>query len=208
MKKLLIIFFSFFLFLSACKEDDVDYGLGEYYVEFVTALGNEMFVLHNGNEIINRNTSYPTSYDPGERVQLKFSYLKNSEEEIIIHSATRIIQGVLDPVTKAEISSHPNDPIEFVSLWIGNGDLNILFYIEHKYKPHKISLWMDQREIDEDIINIYFLHDNNGDERGVPSHSSVSYDLYKILGDSDETRKLRIHFNTTNLGYKCFEYNY
>ncbi|MCC8146824.1 MAG: hypothetical protein LIO93_10410 [Bacteroidales bacterium] len=207
MKKISFLIF-LFVCLFSCTEDDVDYGLGEYYEEIATAAGEEIFILDNGKTLININTSYPTSFEAGQRIYLKYIYSDEDKEKINIRSAGRVTQGILEAVEEEKILNHPDDLIEFESAWLGNHYLNALFYIEHKSSPHSVSLWVDEQKTGTDVINIYFLHDRKDDERGVPSFSTVSFDLYPVLGEPNGEKKIKVHFNTTNYGKRFSEFNY
>lgn len=201
-----ILLFAFIIFNSC--EDPIDYGYGQYYVEIVTALGDEIFELDNGQKLINTNASYPTAFEAGQRILLRFSYVEGCKDKIKIRFAGRLIQGVLDTVEQEKILAHPNDPVKLESLWIGNHFLNILFYIEHKSEPHSVVLWVDKLKVDKNKIDIYFLHNINNDEKGVFTFMSTSFDLSSVLGQPQGEKTIKIHLNTTNYGNKIYEFNY
>lgn len=208
MKFLYSIFLIGTLCLYSCKDDDVDYGYGAYYVEIVTALGEEVFLLDNGLEIVNVDPGYKTNFRVGERVQINFSYISDNFEEVKIRYATKMPLGELQKLDLESILIYPDDPVKFESSWIGSHYFNVRFYIERKSEVHTIELYVDESTLNQEEIDIYFLHDAKNDSKGSLISMKASFNLVSILGEPEGNRKLRIYFNTSNLDKISYLYNY
>ena len=75
----------FLLFIPiffSCEEKSVDYGLGEYYKEVVTALAEDYsYQLDNGKTLFEANPPKNTPYEEGKRIAL-YSTTSNHENKI------------------------------------------------------------------------------------------------------------------------------
>ncbi|MCL1936962.1 MAG: hypothetical protein FWF52_01020 [Candidatus Azobacteroides sp.] len=198
----------FFLFFACTSSDSVDYGLGEYYVEITTALGDNAFLLDSGKTIQSVGGETGRSYEAGDRVFLNFSYIEGSADQITIHASAKIVLGTLTPVEEKDIEAFANDPIRLESAWIGDHYLNLRIYMEYQSEKHKIGLFTDKERLDQPEIIVYFLHDANNDPPGYPTSLYLSFDLEGALGEPEGNKILQIHFNTTNYGQKIYELNY
>jgi hypothetical protein len=183
----------------------VDYGLGEYYVEIVTALGEDAFLLDTGKTVYGGGGK---SFEPEDRVYLNFSYQEESSNQITIHSSAKISKGNLNAVKETGIPEYANDPIRFESAWIGSHYLNLRFYMEYKSEIHKIALITDSVRVNNPEIDIFFRHDKNKDKPGYFTPVYVSFDLKEVLGEPRGDRTLRVNFNTTNYGDKTYAFKY
>ena len=202
------IFIFALLLLGACEDDSVNYGLDKYYTEIATTLNPGTFLLDNGKTVYSiENGNFP-DLESGQRVYLRFSYLEDDSNQITIHSCSKISQGVLTAIPSQEISALANDLIRFESAWIGSHFLNIQFYMEYKSETHQITLAIDETNVNDEEVNLYFRHDKKEDAPGYPVLVLVSYDLSEVLGEPKGDRKLSINFNTSNYGDRNFQYIY
>jgi hypothetical protein len=192
--------------MLSCTPQPVDYGLGEYYVEIVTALGDNAYRLDSGETIyaVRKETDKP--FEAGDRVYLTFSYLDN--HSVRLHGASKIAQGDLKALSGEEIQQQADDPIRLVSAWTGSYYLNLQFYMEYNSQSHKIALVTHEWNVNEPEVDLFFRHDPNNDPPGYPAKVYVSYDLSKVLGEPQGNRIIRIHFNTINYGNKTCQFKY
>jgi len=207
----IVSFFSFalLLFFSSCNSSNsVDYGLDEYYVEIVTALSDNAFLLDSGKTIFADGGNTDSAYQAGDRIFLNFSYLEGSDSQVTVHASSKIMLGVLKSVDEKEIEAFANDPVRLESAWIGSHYLNLRIYIEYKSEKHTVTLFTDKDQLDQPEIAIYFRHDANNDPPGYPTYILLSFDLKEVLGEPEGNKTLQIHLNTTNYGDKTYELNY
>jgi hypothetical protein len=192
--------------LNACSSDNVDYGMGEYYVEIATALGDDAFLLDTGQTLRDSKAAY--SFAPGDRVYLSFSYGATPSDPIKVHGVAKIFSDTLKAVKEDALAQYKKDPIRFESAWIGSHYLNLKFYMEYRSEAHRLALLIDETQTNLQEIHLFFSHDNNNDAPGYPTALYASYDLSKILGEPQGDRTLFVHFNTTNYGNKIYTLNY
>jgi hypothetical protein len=202
----LTIFFCICLFFTSCEKEAVDYGLGEYYVEIVTALNDNAFRLDTGKTIYNTNKETYKDFKEGDRVYLNFSYLEN--DQIAIHGASKISSGELKAVAQNDFAGYADDPVRLESAWLGSHYLNILFYMDYKSVKHTIALITGELQKNDPEVNLYFRHDKKDDPAGYPTKVYVSFDLSKVLGEPQGDRTVHVRFNTTNYGDKTCEFKY
>jgi len=202
------------LLFSSCEKDTVDYGLGEYYREIVTALEEEYtYQLDNGETLYEVNPRSNTPYETGQRISLTYSYLgektsTSAPQGIVVHGASPIAQGTLKAISKEELETFTNHPIRMESIWIGSHYLNMRFYLEYKSETHTIALLCDENDLDKKEITIYFKHDTNNDPPGYFSSMQTSFDLSQVLGTPKGDRTLHINIQTSNYGNKNYQFNY
>ena len=195
--------------LASCSPtSEVDYGFGEYYVEFATALENNAFLLDKGQTIYDSNQTAKQSFASGDRVYLYFSYGNTLSDPVTIHGSAKIFSDTLKTMAKETIAQETSDPITFVSAWIGSYYLNLDFYFEYRSVAHKIALLIDEKWMDDSEIHIYFRHNKNGDVPGYPASVYASFDLSKVLGEPQGDRSLFVHFDTGNYGSKTCIFKY
>jgi hypothetical protein len=188
--------------LVACSPETVDYGMGEYYAEIVTALENNAFLLDTGQTIRDHNKTARQSFAPGDRVYLSFSYEKDPPDAVKVHGAKKIFSDTLQITPESAIHQQKNDPIRLESAWIGSRYLNLKFYMEYHSEAHKIALLTDAEHRSDPEIHLYFRHDKNNDAPGYLTPIYASYNLAEILGEPQGMQTLFVHFNTTNYGNK------
>ena len=196
------------LALVSCSPDAVDYGFGDYYVEIVTALGDNAFRLDKGQTIYDSNETAKQSYSSGDRVYLYFSYGNTPSDPVTIHAAAKIFSDALKSISAETLSQQANDPVRFESAWIGSHYLNLHIYFEYHSQAHKIALAIDEKRVDDAEIHLYFRHDTNNDAPGYLTSLYVSFDLSKVLGQPRGDRDVLVHFNTTNYGDKTCIFKY
>jgi hypothetical protein len=195
----------------ACTSDpDIDYGMGEYYVEIVTALGSDAFRLDNGSTIRDSNKTARRSFSAGARVYLSFSYGNNpADDPITVHGAFQIFSDELKTMPEATLAQQKRDPVRLETLWLGSHYLNLKFYMEYRSAAHKLALLTDEAQATPSTeVHLYFSHDKNNDIPGYPTALYASYDLSKVLGEPQGERTLLIHFSTTNNENKIYKLNY
>ena len=202
-----------FLFLfSACSDDDVDYGYGEYKVDIVTYLAPNSFLLDNGKTAYNVEPKTSREYEEGDRIWLHYSFLPDIKSgydfAIRVNGSSKITKSKLLPVKADTIGDFKNDPIQFESAWIGSHYLNMQFYMDFKSEPHQIALITDSKKLKNDSIWIYFRHDINNDPPGYANHVIASFDLKELLGEPQHNKVLFVNFNTSNYGDKMLELKY
>jgi hypothetical protein len=197
----------FCLLLSCTPVDTVDYGLDDYQAELATALATPNdFLLDTGLEVHNSNTGFKQTYNKGDRVYLRFSFVDN--RTVFLYSASKVTSGVLKADTPANMANYKSDPVRLESAWGRSGYLNVKFYMDYKATPHKLALVVDEAELNAQEVDLYFNHDSAGDTPGYPLAAFVSFDLSKTLGQPLGERTLRVHFNTTNYGNTTYTYKY
>jgi hypothetical protein len=194
--------------LVACSSDPVvDYGMGEYYVELATALGNNDFLIDSGQTLHDSNKTAQRTFSAGSRVYLSFSYNETPDDPITVHGIAPIFSDYLKTATQTVLSQQKKDPIRLESVWIGRHYLNLKFYMEYRSASHKLALLMDEQETPNPEAHLHFAHDKNNDAAGYPTSLYASFRLNDILGEPQGTRTLHIHFNTDK-GEKIFTFNY
>ncbi|MDR2804790.1 MAG: hypothetical protein LBB85_03985, partial [Dysgonamonadaceae bacterium] len=194
--------------LFSCTSEAVDYGMDKYYVEIVTALDNDAFLLDTGPTIRDSNKTAGRSFASGDRVYLSFSYGQSPSDPITVHGAAKIFSDTLKTMPENTLSQQKTDPVRLESAWIGNRYLNLIFYMEYRSKTHKLALWVNENQVKDREIDLYFSHDKNNDTPGYPVALYASYDLSKVLGEPQGDRTLSVHFNTTNYGNKICTLKY
>ena len=191
----------------SCSPDTVDYGFGNYYVEIVTALGGNAFLLDTGQTIYDSNQTAEQSFESGDRVYLYFSYGNTFSDPVTVHRAAKIFSDALKPMSEETLSQQANDPLRFESAWIGSHYLNLHLYIEYRSSAHKIALVVDEEQVNDSEIHLYLRHDKNNDAPGYPTSVYASYDLSKVLDEPQGDRDLIVHFNTNDGNKTCtFKY--
>jgi hypothetical protein len=199
---------SSFLFSSCTSSPSVDYGLGKYYVEIVTALGENTFRLDSGKTLYAVSGKTDKSYEAGDRVVLSFSYMEKTIDQVTVHASSKISLGALKSVEEKEIVGFADDPVRLESLWIGSHYLNFRIYMEYKSEKHTIALFTDKNKLEQPEMDVYFRHDAKNDPSGYPVFVYLSFDLKETLGEPEGSKILQIHLNTTNYGRKTYELNY
>jgi hypothetical protein len=195
--------------IAACdSEPAIDYGMGEYYVEMVTAVGNDAFLLDNGRTIRDSNKTAKRSFVAGARVYLSFSYGESPDDPITVHGAFQIFSSILKTMPETTLSQQKQDPIRLESVWLGSHYLNLKFYMEYRSTAHKLSLLADEKLFLTPETHLYFSHDKNNDSPGYSTAIYASFDLGEILGEPQGDRTLLVHFNTTNDGNKIYTFKY
>jgi hypothetical protein len=195
--------------LASCISDpDVDYGMGEYYVEIVTALGNSTFLLDNGQTIRDSDKTAQRTFAADARVYLSFSYGKSPDDPITVHGAAQIFSDLLKSVPEATLAQRKQDPVRLESIWTGSHYLNLKFYMDYRAAAHRLALLADENLLTTPEVHLYFSHDKNNDSPGFPTPLYASFDLSKILGEPQGDRTLLIHFNTTSDENKILSLNY
>jgi hypothetical protein len=193
---------------SCTSSDFVDYGFDKYYVEIVTALDDNVFLLDTGQTVYDSNQTAGQLFTSGDRVYLSFSYGKNPSDPITVHGAARIFSDTLKTASENDISQSANDPVRFESAWVGGHYLNLKFYMEYHSATHKIALLANKNQADDQEIHLYFTHDRNNDVPGYPTVVYASFDLRKVLNEPQGNRTLLVHFRTTNYGNKTCTFKY
>ena len=190
------------LALASCSPDVVDYGFGNYYVEFATALENHAFLLDDGQTIYDSNETAGKSFASGDRVYLYFSYGNTLSDPVTVHAISKIFSDTLKTMPEETIFQQANEPVRLESVWIGSRYLNLHLYIEYRSTAHKITLVADEEQVNDSEVHLYLRHDSKGDAPGYPTTVYASYDLSKVLGEPQGDRDLLVHFNTTTDGNK------
>jgi len=188
----------------------VDYGLDRYYVEIVTAQGENVFLSDNGNKIvaISNNNRVHTQ---GDRVLLSYTLLETSasgDYNVRINRSSKISQGKITLTGESNINSAAKEPILLESVWLGSHYLNMQFYINYKSEAHKIGLLVDSTRLKSDTISMYFVHDKVNDPPGYPVNTYFSVDLSNVLGKPEKSRPISVQINTSNYGNKTYEFEY
>jgi hypothetical protein len=206
--------FLLFLLFFACKEDTVDYGLGAYYQDIVTSLGDYTYLSDAGEKIYDATPENHKSYNDSARVFLTYSFTENQTpspdqgQAITVHGSSSVTQGNLKSGGKQDIDKLPDEPVRLESVWIGSHYLNLRFYMEHKSKTHSIGLIADKDDLNKENIHIYFKHNHNEDPPGYWVYVVTSFDLETVLGHPEGNKTLYIHLNSTNYGDKIYELRY
>ena len=203
------VLLSLSLALPSCSSiDEVDYGFGEYYVEIVTALENNAFRLDKGQTIYDSNKTAKQSFVSGDRVYLYFSYGNTLSDPITVHGASKIFSTGLKTMPKETIFQETNEPVRFVSAWIGSHYLNLYFFFEYYPEAHQLALAIDEKWMDDSEIHLYFQHHKSSDSPGYPSSIYASFDLSEVLGEPQGDRSLFVHLDTSNYGNKTCTFKY
>jgi len=208
-----IIYCIFFVsFLFSCEDKTVDYGLGIYYVEIVTAQNKNEFLNDNGKLIIAASQKNEKTYAFGDRVLLNYSLLPSTASEgdfsVQINASSKIPLGQITATNDSTIRSSHIDPILLESVWLGSHYLNMQFYVNFMSETHKIGLLVDSARLESDTLRMYFIHDTNNDPPGYPTRVYLSFDLKDVLGDPGKSRPLSVQINTSNYGNKAYEFEY
>ncbi|MDR0798777.1 MAG: hypothetical protein LBN18_03345 [Dysgonamonadaceae bacterium] len=207
----ILLFLCFALF--SCENDPVDYGLGEYFQDIVTAAENRIFLLDNGKQVYEQQTGDTANvYQAGKRVVLIYSYTDSNVSEnlrpVHIHQSYAIPLGELKTTTTMNIGRLPEIPIQLQSVWMGSHYLNFRFYMEYKSETHSMMLVCDEKKSGNAEQTLYLKHDTNKDPAGYWVFTLMSIDLSRVLGEPTGERTLHVHLQTTNYGEKTYTFKY
>ena len=188
----------------------MDYGLDQYYVEFVTAQSGSEFLTDQGKLLVATPNDNSSPYAAGDRVLLNYTLLSTSENNytVRINGSSKIPLGKITLSDESAIQSSAKEPILLESVWLGSHYLNMLFYVNYKSATHKIGLLVDSTRLESDTLRMYFIHDTNNDPPGYPTRAYLSFDLKDILGDPGKSRPVSVQINTSNYGDKTYELEY
>jgi len=197
--------------LFSCENKVVDYGLDKYFVEIVTAQGDNIFLLDNGKFIVATSDETKKDYTSGDRFLMNYTLLEtrsSGDYNVRINGSAKIPLGKTAIASDSIIQTSANDPITLESVWLGSHYLNMKFYINYKSVAHSIGLIADSLSLKSDTVRMYFVHDTKNDPPGYPSHTYLSFDLKDVLGDPEKSRPISVQINTNNYGNKTYEFEY
>jgi hypothetical protein len=187
--------------LSGCREE-IDYGIGEYRVDWVKVESNKVFSLldSRGTTLYNAGET-AIHVNAGDRIVLNYSYIDaptaGFDRSIRINGGSPVMCGNLKmPVTLQELSRLKDDPIIFESAWIGRGYLNISFYLDMKGESqHSIQLLRSPVPCptDPDAVCLLFRHDNGNDPAGSRRKLHASFDISALEAGLSQRIVLRIN---------------
>jgi len=202
---------SLFLLIS-CENKEYDYGFDEYKEEFAVALSKTEFLTDNGEKLIHTGKEITRSFNAGDRLYLHYTLLPEEksgyDHTVRVNGFAIIPSGQLKPVSDADIKKLPSEPILLESVWIGSHFLNMQFYLEYHSQSHEIGLVADSVKLKNNEYDLYFSHDSKNDPAGYYTHSFLSFDLEKSLGQPAGDKKLNVVISTSNYGNKTYELNY
>jgi len=197
------------IFLGGCEDNSYDYGLDRYYVEIVTAIEENTFLLDNG-ETLYGVTGLKIKKD--ERILLHYTLLDEKtdgyDHTVRINGIGPVINGPLYTTSEEEIQYLVREPIRLQSIWLGSHFLNMQFYINYHSKPHSVAFFVDRVAVNDDLVEIHFQHDSHEDPTGFPSHLYASFDLKEVFGEPQQNKQIRIFVNTSNYGEKTYDFVY
>jgi len=204
------------LFLSDCKKEEIDYEMGEYWVNLATVrlLSNKTtFLLDNGTSLFNGGKAINTQLSDSQRVQISYSILPEIstpgfDHTIQVNYVAPINQGILRVENQQSMEQIKQDPIVLQSAAIGSHYLNIRFQIDFFSVRHNIYLYTDSTSATNDTVQIAFIHTRNEDTRGSLRNIVASFDLEKTLGTPNKDKVLMVNFNTINYGDTILLFNY
>jgi len=197
--------------LFSCKDPIVDYGLGVYYVEMVTAQNDHEFLSDNGKRMVATSDESKKNYVSGDRILLNYTLLEataSGDYNVRINGSAKIPSGKLTLTNDSTIHSSAGDPILLESIWIGSHYLNMQFYFNYMSETHTVGLIADSTRLESDTLRMYFVHDTNNDPPGYPAHSYLSFDLEEVLGDPGKARPVSVQINTLDEGDKTYGLEY
>jgi hypothetical protein len=188
--------------LLGCSNDEVDYGLGEYRVDWVEVKSPRVFSLLNERETMLYNTeeNVINNLKTGDRVILNYAYsgkpASGYDYGIKINGISPVICGELKTLPEQDMNKLKNDPVIFESVWIGRKYLNISLYLDINSKQHNIGL-VKSNAPHPDYPNakyLLFRHDKNDDSAGSRKKVCASFDIGSLgqISPSD-TIVLSIH---------------
>lgn len=217
MNKRLLYFFSLSLILlySCIHKKEVDYGLDEYLVDIVTFVEHKTFKTDNNILLIETEDNKGKDFEEGDRVYLKYSYIKGEHTEpssttrsIKVHSAIKVKTMELKAESLDSLQSLHKDPIKLESVWCSDRYLNMHFHFEYKSQAHSIGFICDEKDINKDSLDIYFVHDKGDDAPGALIRTLVSCDLGTILGQAEGRKNLNVHILSSNYGDRIYNLTY
>ncbi|MDL2322805.1 NigD-like protein [Bacteroidales bacterium OttesenSCG-928-A17] len=209
--KRILIFIWIVVFFSSCEDASYDYGLDRYYEEIVTAEGNNVFRLDNG-ETLFTTTKIKLSLTGGERLWIHYTLLDEKTEgfdhTVRVNGLSPVSTGALKALKQQEMQTLKKEPVLFRSLWIGSYFLNMHFLIDYRSTAHTVGLVVDEETLGENPVEIYFTHDKNKDAAGSPVRLFTSFDLREVLEEPQGNKNIRIHVNTSNYGEQVYDLIY
>lgn len=207
--RLTVIFLSLIFF--SCEKKIIDYGLGEYYEEIVTAKGGNIFETDAGRIFYDKSET-DKSYQVGDRVLVNFTLLTETTSgydfTVRVNSSAKIPLGELQAVSQKNINEAVNETVQLESLWMGNHYLNLNLYFYFKSETHSIGLLADSLSLKSDTVQIYLRHNTKNDPPGALNRLFISFDLEKVLGKPENKLLLLLNIDTSNYGNKTYELKY
>ena len=198
--------------LFSCRDKTVDYGLGAYYVEIVTAQNRNEFITDKGKMIIADPNENTKTYVNGDRVLINYTVLSETESadsySVRINGSSKIPLAKLTLTDGKTIHSVAKEPVLLESVWLGSHYLNMLFYFNFKSTSHTIGVLTDSTSIKSDTIRMYFSHDTKNDPPGYPNRTYLSVELKDVLGEPGHSRPVTVQINTNNYGNKTYKFEY
>lgn len=205
MNKYLTIFLLLLSFLLFSCKKEVDYGIGEYRVDWVKVISPNSFSLLNLNETLLTSETTLSNIKEGSRLLLNYSYLSENQNSysIRINGGSAVFCDTLmqqSPLTD-KLSS---EPIILESAWIGLHYLNISCYVDLYQKGPVIALVLDREEGDTYFVS--FIYDKKKDPAGSRAKVNCSFDLSSLLNSPDKTKRVIVSFNDST--HKTLEFDY
>lgn len=193
------------LLFFGCSKEEIDYGLGEYRVDWVEVKSSRVFSLLNDRETTLYNTGENFINDPeaGNRLILNYAYSDKPapgyDYGIEVNGITPVTCGELKALPEQSINGLKNDPIIFESAWIGRQYLNISFYLDIKSTHHTIALVKANTPHPDypDATALLFRHDKKGDGAGSRKKVYASFDI-SSLSDTERSGRIVLSIHPSN----------
>ena len=207
-----VVILCLFIFFVSCEENSHDYGYGEYYEEFATALSEETFLSDSGETLFcfEKNTS--RKFREGDRAVLHYTRLEKKMPDydytIRINGYRTVVTSDVLMADEETIEMAPEEPIHLESIWLGSHYLNMRYYIDYHSEIHAIGLVVDSVKMKNDTIRLYFKHDLNDDPPGYPIRMLSSFNLKKALGDPGTGKNISVFLRSGNYGEKEYQFVY
>lgn len=197
-----ILLFASFLF--SCK-DEVDYGIGEYRVDWVKVQSSQTFSMLNRGETLLVGDRSLGNVAVGNRILLNYTRLSEREGgyDVRINGGSSVFCDTV--MQKSAVTERlGNDSIRLESVWIGACYLNVSCYVDLYGKGPVVALVLDR--IVGNTYYLSFFYDKRNDPAGSRTKVNCSFDLSKVAGMPADDKKIVVTFNGE--GNKSFEFNY
>ena len=107
------------------------------------------------------------------------------------------------------LSRHPNwnaTPIYLMSIWRTRHYINISSRLTYSTKSRKFLVFVDESTVDNEIPELYLIHDINGAPDNFTRRNYASFDI-AALWNRESCHGVNIHIATTNLKQETFQFH-
>ena len=191
------IFSVLFVLLFCGCSDEVDYGVGEYRVDWVEVHSGSLFSLLDNQGTLLSSNNFIRGLDEGDLAILNYTPIKQTADGYTIAINGAVLVQKFPITLQDRVSPDLNDDsITLESCWIGRNYLNISCYIDvYKANPTVILVYQG---VDDDNTTHHFSyqHSKNEDQKGSRAKTHLSFDLSQVMGEPRGDKMVLVTFKT------------